>query len=353
MYQVLVVEDEQDILEGIVSLIDFPSYGFDVIKKAQNGAEALKLIEQRPPELLITDIKMPVMDGMELIERVKHSYPDMAIVVLTGYDDFQILKRIVNLNITGYISKITMFEDFPEMLKKCQKLVEKPIEEANLQNTFNQMLWELSNAIEAGNYSHIHYLTDHILDYIFQTNDTPFTDILKKNCNSLLWNIIWKMEYLLNNSEQYNELKPVIAGIDSMHNPDEIKVFTQQMISDILKPLTKESGLTNQEQIRLACKYIDSHIFEKINIQTMADYCCTTESYFSTLFKKHTGVTFSEYTTRKKMEKAHELLQSGLNVAQVADMLGYAEIKNFRANFKRHYNINPTQVPKQYIQRLE
>ena len=89
MYSILLVDDERSLRESISELVHWEENGFELMGMAENGLDALQLIEEvGAPDLLITDIKMPVMDGLELVKRVKQDYPTIKVVFLSGYDEF-------------------------------------------------------------------------------------------------------------------------------------------------------------------------------------------------------------------------------------------------------------------------
>lgn len=95
-------------------------------------------------------------------------------------------------------------------------------------------------------------------------------------------------------------------------------------------------------QLKKVLAFIDSHILDDLSLNTIASYFYVNASYFSVLFKKETGQTYISYITAVKMEKAIELLQSGMKVYEVAEMLGYEDVRHFRNVFKRHFGCVPS-----------
>ncbi|TCL69921.1 two-component system response regulator YesN [Hydrogenispora ethanolica] len=105
MYKVLIVDDEAIIRDGIAAVIDWEQYGFTLIGAAPNGVEALEMIQVEPPHIVITDLRMPVLDGLELIARVKQTYPGIAFVVLSGYGEFESAKTAMHYGVRHYLLK--------------------------------------------------------------------------------------------------------------------------------------------------------------------------------------------------------------------------------------------------------
>lgn len=111
MYQVVIADDEQNIREAIVMQVEWEKLGFQIVGQAENGAEALELVGRLVPDILITDIKMPFISGIELAKQVRQSHPGIDIVFLTGYDDFEYTKQAIKYNAVDYWLKPISIED--------------------------------------------------------------------------------------------------------------------------------------------------------------------------------------------------------------------------------------------------
>jgi two-component system response regulator YesN len=118
MFKLLIVDDEKLIREGLATGFDWESLGFYVCGTAANGIEALKIIEKDMPDVIITDIKMPLMDGLNLIKHVNAKNKDTKFVVLSGYDLFDYAQKAISYGVTSYLLKpISEDELFPLMEK--------------------------------------------------------------------------------------------------------------------------------------------------------------------------------------------------------------------------------------------
>ena len=104
-YRVLLVDDEEEIRAGISRKIDWDSLGFTLAGEADNGEEALELAELVRPDVVLTDIKMPFMDGLELCRRLKRILPAAKTVVFSGFDDFEYARQAVGMGVSEYIMK--------------------------------------------------------------------------------------------------------------------------------------------------------------------------------------------------------------------------------------------------------
>ena len=104
-YTVIVAEDEELLLFNLIDKIHNAGLGFEVIEKAQTGEQAWELIKNRQPDLVITDIKMPVMDGMALLEKIQQRFPTVKTIITSGFSDFEFAKQALKLQVSEYLLK--------------------------------------------------------------------------------------------------------------------------------------------------------------------------------------------------------------------------------------------------------
>lgn len=118
MLQVLLVDDEPYVLEGLKTMVDWSAYGFSVLE-ASNGEDAFQIIRHDNPELVITDIKMPVMDGIELIRlAIEKLHSTAEFVILSGYDDFSFARKAMLYNVSDYLLKPLDNEELDKLVSK-------------------------------------------------------------------------------------------------------------------------------------------------------------------------------------------------------------------------------------------
>lgn len=126
MYKVLIVDDELLVRNYIRSLLDWKNFGFEVCGEAANGMEALEKVEAYKPELVIMDISMPVMDGVVLSGRIAKEYPHSRMFALSGYDDYQYVRRTLTNGAIDYILKDRLDEEeLGRILNQVRALIEK------------------------------------------------------------------------------------------------------------------------------------------------------------------------------------------------------------------------------------
>ena len=104
-YTVLLVDDEEEVIQVIMKKLDWEKLGFTVAGYACNGVKALELVEEYQPDVVMTDIKMPYMNGMQLSNSIKTQFPTTKILIFTGFDEFEYAKEAVHLEVEEYILK--------------------------------------------------------------------------------------------------------------------------------------------------------------------------------------------------------------------------------------------------------
>lgn len=132
MIKVFLVEDEVVIRNGIKNSIHWEQEGFEFAGEASDGELAYPLILKAKPDILITDIKMPFMDGLELSEAVKKQLPSTKILILSGYNDFDFAKKAITIGITDYLLKPISAEQLLKALRDVAEVIEREREEREL-----------------------------------------------------------------------------------------------------------------------------------------------------------------------------------------------------------------------------
>lgn len=136
LYTLLIVDDEEIEREGMAQFIPWDTYKMKVAGTARNGAEGLEKIAKYKPDLAIVDIKMPVMNGIEMIRKAKEQYPDMTFVVLSGYGDYEFTSQAMELGVRHYILKPC---DEGKMIPVLNKAIAE-LDEARAQNAHSAKL---------------------------------------------------------------------------------------------------------------------------------------------------------------------------------------------------------------------
>ena len=128
MYKLLIVDDEKTTRDGIRSIIDWEKLSISIIGEASDGLEAISMIYELLPDILICDIKMPHIDGITLISQIRDDFPNMQVIFLSGYSDKEYLKQAIRLNAVDYLDK-------PFRPMELLNVIEQACQRLNLLNT--------------------------------------------------------------------------------------------------------------------------------------------------------------------------------------------------------------------------
>ncbi len=129
MYKILFVDDEEAVRKSIIKWVDWQALGFTLAGDAENGQEALEKVAALEPDVIITDIQMPYMDGLQLAEEVRREYPEKRVILFSGYDEFEYAKQAIKLGVTEYILKPVNIQELTELLKNLRESMDKRLEE--------------------------------------------------------------------------------------------------------------------------------------------------------------------------------------------------------------------------------
>ena len=136
MYRLLIVDDEEDIRNGMSRGIPWKEWGFTVVGIAENGEEAVFLTEKEKPDVVLSDIRMPKMDGVELMQYLHDNLPEIKIVILSGYNDLEYLNMAIKNQVTEYMLKPTDIDEFEQLFRKIRKNLD---EEKSRREELNQL----------------------------------------------------------------------------------------------------------------------------------------------------------------------------------------------------------------------
>lgn len=123
MYRVMLVDDEPLILAGIASMLDWEQQDCRIVGKATNGQQALEQLDELKPDIIITDIKMPAMDGIEFMRRARENQCQAQFILLTNLEDFSLAREAVRLGALDYLVKLELDEE--KLAETLDRAVEK------------------------------------------------------------------------------------------------------------------------------------------------------------------------------------------------------------------------------------
>ncbi|NEW08144.1 response regulator transcription factor [Paenibacillus sp. SYP-B3998] len=139
MFRVFIVDDEPFILEGLYDIIDWAEVGLEIVGQASDGQKALEALQETSVDILMTDISMPVMNGLDLIREARKVHPDLKVIVLSGFDEFSYLKEGMMLGIENYLLKPINIKELKATLHNTIKKL-NTFKETSLAQAFNKQV---------------------------------------------------------------------------------------------------------------------------------------------------------------------------------------------------------------------
>lgn len=130
-YKIIIVDDEEEIRKGMIKKIKWDELGFDVVGEAENGIEALDIIDKTSPDMVITDIRMPFMDGIKLAENIKYRFPATKVVIISGFDEFEYAQTAIELGVLRYILKPINAKEMSELLREIKNSLDEEMDSKN------------------------------------------------------------------------------------------------------------------------------------------------------------------------------------------------------------------------------
>lgn len=259
MYKVLIIDDEYFIREGMKQTVPWEQLNCELIGEAQDGEEGVEKILKLQPDIVISDIRMPKKDGLEMIEEIHSINQHIQIIILTGFREFEYAQQAIRLGVLRFLLKPSKFEEIKEAIEKAvDKLEAKKTLEAPVK-VVKRKVNENVKDMEKSEGERPQFLVKQAIDYI---------------------------------NENYN------TKLDLQTVADELYVSTWHLC----KVLKKQTGtnfvdLLNSARIENAkCLLLESNM----KIYEIAEYVGYTDTaYFSKIFKKMTQVTPNEF--RNKM----------------------------------------------------
>lgn len=170
MFKILVADDEPTGLNHVCMILRKKCPQYDIVATAENGVQALRLVREMQPDVLITDIKMPVMDGIQLINAVKKDFPDILSVIVSGYSDFEYAQSAIKSGVCDYLLKPLVPADMQNLMVRLEEKLEK-----QYYSKRNEILRALCNGQEPDDKSQLtkYFPAGHYHAAIFRQNGLP------------------------------------------------------------------------------------------------------------------------------------------------------------------------------------
>lgn len=275
MIEVLIVDDEYMIRDGLRTLINWEKLGYKVIGTAENGQKALDFYQRHRPKVILADIKMPFMNGLELLANIKKRHKDCYFIILTGYDDFKYAKKSIDLGVFTYLLKPVEPKELENALKNIREDIDQKAQALKglsqfvgniTNNSFIEIQSFLSNIVTGSTSVNSNVIKKYALNNMFFSlaivyydKNSPFSviDILasvyqEKYNNKVFWVKYFHNSILITSigstfDESKRRLAEFVGNIISSPAPTIIVGKTVENVSGIIKSFNSAVLKFNQQ----------------------------------------------------------------------------------------------------------
>ena len=392
MYNILIVDDEPIVKIALRSILPWEEYGFFICGTAGNGLEALSLIEKQHPDVIITDLKMPGMDGLELIRTLKEKKYPGEILVLSNYEDFDSVRSALLLGAADYLLKIKIQADtlLACLNKTTEKLQKKageksPVPEETISENRNRLLLSffqgdssLASFIQENRAAELGFmekscaicyvtfekflsndafsisanlLRDMILDavqgalqpYILVLNDySALVVFSQKELTVSQIKVEQLVKKLYNRFTMYQSFAPDMPYQENLKNYEEARKIYQNFHQN-------EGHYKNDVAKTIA--YIEKNYMYRLTLASISANVNLSSSYLCRVFKSEVGTSITSYLNNLRIRKAATLIkEQDLSLKEISAMVGIDDQLYFSRLFKKCMGISPSEYGKKFHQ---
>lgn len=395
MYKLLILDDEYLVRRGLIQTIDWESMNIEIVGEATNGQMGLELVHKFNPDIIISDVKMPIMDGLQFVKALKKENIDTICIMLSGYKDFDFAKDTLENGAFSYLLKPIDVERLKDMVQKAIQELEKRRKEKSIMNSIVTDLPLIKNTIiqrlVSGNYEDIEEIVNKNnlyrlniptsgvviygkIDNASNQNESEKVKvathilsqlILKKLPIDSVSNIHYSHFIILSKEipskklmgevvKEFEELSEQIisVGISNVYNDYsqiynrylEVKKVLKNKVYLTLPTVTYgEDNIGNYRKVVIeTIKYVSKNYMYNFDINTVSNDLNVSGSHLMHSFKEDVGKTINEFLNEYRIEVAKHLMNQGkYKIYEVAEKVGINDSKYFSQVFKKVTGVTP------------
>lgn len=343
MLKILLVDDERLTIEGLIAMLDWKGFEGELTGTAASGEEAVALLETIHPDVIISDIKMGGMDGIELAKTVHEAHRQIQIILLTAHGEFEFARQAIQHGVIDYILKpITR-----EKIRQLNELLCRKTEQLQHQRHSYLTAWNadfkehILGTLRCGDRN--------ALDEFFKSQQFEYM-MNGEDCNPAgiqLINYLYVYLHELNLNQKsitYSRNETMESFLDIAGRREKMD-FIMTKYYDLLTSITQQKNAHSDAIASYAVNYIKAHYTDPdFNLSALSYSMNVSLSYLSTVFKQTTGNNLSTYVAELRHEKARELLSDlQYPISEVSSRSGYSDAKYFAKLFKKRTGSTPSE----------
>ncbi len=358
MYKLAIVDDEKWTRDLVRNLGNWDELGIEIAGEADDGRSAMELLKSIRADIIVLDMRMPEVDGVELLKQLEQVQPCIKKIVVSGYDDFEYTKQAIRSKVNEYILKPFDSDDINNALKRCVEEIEAEREgQANI-------IYELTQSVRTDVLKLIVKYKKIIFTLLNELNGEAVKSTTAMFCSELealegidsaeLSRVYAEFIFLIKEqiTERGYELDEVLANIDRFSSENDLPMTVKGLLERLcnLFELVVLSSVNrrkkdNRNTIGMVKDYVDLHFTEKITLESLSNTFFISKEHLSRTFKGTYGKNLTDYIIELRMQKAREIiLSSKLSIKSVSEMVGYTDILYFHKLFKKYFGISPAKM---------
>ncbi|CDQ21276.1 two-component system, response regulator YesN [Halobacillus karajensis] len=381
--KVLIVDDEINVLEVVRFLGEWDKYGITEILEAGEGEEAKGMIKAEKPEIIFTDIKMPGMSGMELIEWLNYISYQGKVIFITGYNDYDFMRKAIKYNSFDYLLKPIEGEAFNKTLKEAVESWKKDeqktypsediMDDGYLKLKIDQMVTDACmgepfnpNDLqpflpEADHYEvsllsfyHMHHADPYIKSLAEKLSKQKLGNAFTLQNDRNLCLVLTVEEEWLNVEEWICEHFDIPLRLVTSKHPqplnhlfDSYLELQEAMDHHQYRSLHRLADFDTARRMKDIVSYVDTYYMEDLSLEKLSNLFFFSREHISRKFKLETGLPLSKYVTKLRIDQAKAWLrETDETIYSISLMLGYQDEKYFSKLFKKVTGYTPFEFRK-------
>ena len=341
MLKIVIVDDDINVCNGLRDLMDWSKLNGEIAGIVHSGEAALELVVNKSPDILISDIKMPGMDGLELCRRIREIRSDIDIILLSAYEDFSFARTAIEYGVRNYILKPINKTKLAELSNIIQQITLNSETQRLLYATIHDTAFEnrIIHALKNGNISFFESFFKDEFPALESRND-----MIKQWCIKLIDILIDFMTYTGVNTDTCSSSKAkMLQELNSLKLNKDMKFFIEKHYMDVLQ-------FNNEKKIN---NYLIDDIIEYIlknlrnsdmNVSSIASQFYISPNYTNILFKQAKGINISTYIINERIKRSKELMEDNkLSINEISNLAGFSDPHYFAKVFKKLEGITPSE----------
>ncbi len=345
LYKILLVDDEE--LERRVLSFTLQNSGLpvEIAGEASSGREALDLAGRIRPDIIIMDIKMPGIDGIEATKRINEIYPVAEIIILTAYGRFSYSQQAIKAQASDYLLKPVQPHQLIESVRQIIDKLERRCQPGPLMN-----LAGLEEQVKAGSLQEAKRQFHHLVGLLAEKEPAIapalFSSFGLRVMVIAVQAVLSAGADPVRVSSLETELAWNLARVSSVAG---LTAWGEGMLEKSLLLLHSQRPVNDLIPVRKAIEYMEGHFASDLSLGFVASKVHLSPAYLSRIFTKKTGLSFTEYLITLRLKHTKHLLRtSEETIEQIAAAAGFSSNSYFTAVFKKHEGVTPSEYRAQH-----